>query len=60
MIDEPVILETGTELRDLAIVLRRMIGVLVGYWVLNKIPPTHPYRHAANMLDRYLERKYKI
>jgi len=60
MIDEPVILETSTEMRDLARLIKRSIGILVGYWTLNKMPVSHPYRQVANMLEGYLERRYKV
>lgn len=35
---------------------RRCLGVLQAYWqnVLH-LPPTHPYRQAARMLESYLE-----
>jgi len=53
--------EASDELRDLARVLRRAIGALVFYWVtVQHLPPQHPYRHAARMVESYLEQRYGV
>jgi hypothetical protein len=52
-------MEPENELRDLARVLRRVIGVLTVFWAAT-LPAAHPYRQAARMLDSYLERRYNV
>ena len=61
MLDDRAILETRTELRDLARVLKAALGVLVAYWNATRdYPPAHPYRQAARMIVGYLERMYDV
>lgn len=58
MLDESRTIETSTEMRDLARVIKRALGVLMAYWAVLKLPPTHPYRQAARMVQSYLEQRY--
>lgn len=60
MIDGSPTIDVSTEMRDFARVIKRVIGILVGYWTLNKMPMSHPYRQVANMIDGYLERRYNV
>ena len=46
------------ELRELAGVLRRAIGILTAYWAAIGLPPEHPYRQAAQTVAGYLARRY--
>lgn len=48
------------ELRELAAVLKRAIGILTAYWAALGLPPQHPYRQAAQTVVGYLERRYKV
>lgn len=52
------IIETD-ELRDLARVVRRALGVLLAYWS-QTLPATHPYRQAARMVESYLRTRYDV
>lgn len=58
IVDECARIET-TELRDLARVIKAAIGVLVVFWT-QTLPPRHPYRQAARMVESYLERRYHV
>lgn len=61
VLDEPRTIEATTEMRDFARVLKAAIGALVFYWVsVQHLPPQHPYRHAARMIESYLERRYDV
>jgi hypothetical protein len=60
VLDETATIETSTELRDLARVLKRALGVIVAYWIILRYPETHPYRQAARMIECYLERRYRV
>lgn len=48
------------DLRPLARVLVAALYMVLQYWQLNseRFPPAHPYRQAALMVLRYLERTY--
>lgn len=48
------------ELRSLARVWVRALGVVIAYWTANGQPPEHPYRQAALMVVRYLQRRYHV
>lgn len=60
MLDETATIEAATELRDIARVFKQAIGVLLAYWKVRGDPPEHPYRQAATMVLRYLERRYGV
>lgn len=51
---------TNGELRSLARVIRSALGVLLAYWTAEGRPAAHPYRQAALMVDRYLQRRYEV
>jgi hypothetical protein len=63
MTDEPIDRDAYSsregELRALARVIAAALGVLLAYWdQANAYPPQHPYRHAARMVQSYLQRRY--
>lgn len=48
-------------LRDFARVVKQCVGVLQMYWKnALHLPPTHPYRQAARMLESFLEKRYGV
>lgn len=47
------------ELRALARVVRRALGLLLAYWA-QTLPATHPYRQAARMVESYLRTRYDV
>lgn len=52
--------EQTSELRELARVIRSMIGVISKHWDFQGLAPGHPYRHAASMLDCFLKKRYDV
>lgn len=59
-VDPSGIIEAG-EMRDFARVAKAALGVLVHHWTFAlRLPAQHPYRQAASMLARYLERRYGV
>jgi hypothetical protein len=46
--------------RDLARVLRIVIGIVRAHWDAVGMAPGHPSRHAARTLECYLERRYGV
>lgn len=60
-VDNHAILETNTELRDIARVVKPALLMVVAHWnVTQKYPPAHPYRQAVKMIVGYLERRYQV
>jgi hypothetical protein len=47
------------ELRDLARVVKRALGIVIVFWD-QTLPTTHPYRQAARMVSSYLEKRYGV
>lgn len=65
MSDEPaysIDARPASELRELARVLKPALCLLLQFWSFapDRYPPTHPYRQAASMVLRYLERRYGV
>lgn len=58
-LDTHATIEETTELRDLARVIKTALGVVLAYWA-QTLPPTHPYRQAARMIESYLGRRYGV
>lgn len=52
--------QQSSELRELARVFVRVIGVVKGQWDREGMAPGHAYRHAATMLECYLKERYKV
>lgn len=53
----------ATELRDLLIVVRRALLLVVSFWENwsgGRYPSTHPYRQAVAMVVNYIERRYGV
>jgi hypothetical protein len=57
-LDTHATIET-TELRDLARVIKRALGLVIAFWA-QTLPPTHPYRQAARMIESYLGERYGV
>jgi hypothetical protein len=57
--DRHATIEETTELRDLARVIKTALGVVLAYW-RETLPPSHPYRQAARMIESYLGRRYGV
>ena len=49
-----------SEMRDLAVVLKAMFGILRAYWDQLGLAPGHPYRAALRMVEAYLEKRYRV
>lgn len=55
--------EQPSELRELLIVVRRALLLVVSFWERfsgDRYPPSHPYRMAVAMVVNYIERRYGL